>query len=232
MSVLAEKVIVVTGGAGALGTAVVEDFRASGARVVVADLEASLTRLQPDASLLPVATDVADPASVAGMVQQSLDRFGRIDALICLAGGFFGDTPVAETPPATLVQQFELNTLTAYTTIHAVLPHMVASSGGSIVCVGSRPAVRPVQGSVAYAMAKLALLKLVELIAEEYRDHGIRANAVLPSIIDTGANRRAMPGADFSKWVQPSEIAAVMRFLVSDESRVVSGAAIPVYGRA
>jgi NAD(P)-dependent dehydrogenase (short-subunit alcohol dehydrogenase family) len=226
------KTAIVTGGAGALGRAVVAFFQDAGANVVVVDRAAPLESWQASDRLLPVAADLIDEASVAQMVVAARDRFGRVDALICLAGGFFGDTPVADTPPSRLREQFDLNLLSVYTCVNALLPGMVADGGGAIVGVGSRPAVRPVPGAVAYAVAKLGVIKLMESIAEEYREQGIRANAVIPSIIDTPANRRSMPDADFNRWVQPDQIAAVLRFLVSDDAAIISGAAIPVYGRA
>jgi NAD(P)-dependent dehydrogenase (short-subunit alcohol dehydrogenase family) len=211
---------------------VVASFAEAGASVVVVDRPAALASIQTSDRIMPVEADLLDEASVARMTATARDRFGRIDALICLAGGFFGDTPIADTPPSRVREQFELNLLSVYTCVHALLPGMVADGGGAIVGVGSRPAVRPVPGAVAYAVAKLGVIKLMESVAEEYREQGIRANAVIPSIIDTEANRRSMPDADFHRWVQPDQIAAVLRFLVSDDAAIISGAGIPVYGRA
>jgi NAD(P)-dependent dehydrogenase (short-subunit alcohol dehydrogenase family) len=232
VSQLEGKTAIVTGGAGALGRAVIAGFEEAGANLIVVDRSAPLESLTASERILPVAADVLDEADVVQMAAVARDRFGRIDALVCLAGGFFGDTPVADTPPLRLREQFDLNLLSVYTCVHALLPGMVADGGGAIVGVGSRPAVRPVPGAVAYAVAKLGVIKLMESVAEEYRERGIRANAVIPSIIDTPANRRSMPDADFSRWVQPDQIAAVLRFLVSDDAAIISGAAIPVYGRA
>ena len=231
---LAGKTVVVTGAAGALGQVVVGEFVAAGARVAAIDLDRAAFPPQWDdmPAVLPLTLNILDEAAVGALMADLRRAFGRIDALLCLAGGFFGDTPVAETAPERLRGQLELNLLSAYVPVHAVLPHMIEGGGGAIVGVGSRPAVRPVPGAVAYAIAKLGVVKLMESVAEEYRDHGIRANAVLPSIIDTPANRRAMPNADFGRWVRPEQIAAVLRFLVSDEAAIISGAAIPVYGRA
>jgi NAD(P)-dependent dehydrogenase (short-subunit alcohol dehydrogenase family) len=230
---LAGKTAVITGGAGALGSVVVQTFQAAGANVVVADRSPeALARVTPSVTLCPIEVDVLDDASVEQLMRSSLERYGRIDALVCLAGGFFGDVPVAETPTEKLREQLELNLVSAFTCVRAVLPHMLAAGGGAIVGVGSRPAVRPVPGAVAYAAAKLGVVKLMEAVAEEYREQGIRANAILPSIIDTPANRRAMPDADFGRWVRPEQIAAVLRFLCSDDASAISGAAIPVYGRA
>ncbi len=227
------KTVLITGGAGALGAVVVETFRAAGAKVVIADRNpVPLARWQDSSTLLKMHTDLLDETSVARLVDAAMERFGRIDGLLCLAGGFFGDTPVVETSPERLREQLDLNLLSTYNCVYAALPRMLAAGGGAIVGIGSRPAVRPVPGAVAYAIAKLGVVKLMEAVSEEYRGKGIRANAILPSIIDTPANRRAMPRARFSHWVRPEQVAAVLRFLVSDDGTVISGAAIPVYGRA
>ncbi len=228
-----KQTVIVTGGAGALGQAVSAAFIATGSNVVIADRYVNAAG-QPaeSSSLLRVEVDLLDEAAVAELSSAVVERFGGIDGLVCLAGGFFGDTPLLETPPARLREQLELNLLSAYTAVHAILPEMLSASGGSIVAVGSRPAVRPVSGTVAYGIAKLGVVKLMESIDTEYRQHGIRANTILPSIIDTANNRRMMPGANVSKWVPPAQIASVIRFLISDEAAAVSGAVIPVYGRA
>lgn len=226
------KSVLITGGAGALGRVVVRVFAESGANVAAVDLPGALGKVDLPRGVLTAPADALDPDSAASAVTQAVDAFGALDGLVCLAGGFFGDTPLLDTPPDTMRQQFELNVMTAFTMVRAALPTMAAQGHGSIVCVGSRPAVTVVPGSVAYAIAKLGVVKLIDLVAAEYRDHGIRANAILPSIIDTPANREAMPRADFSRWVKPEQIARVVRFLISDDSEVVSGAHIPVYGNA
>ena len=230
---LTNTIAVITGAGGALGGAVVERFLAAGAKIVaVLHNPSDRARLTESAMLLPVVADVTDEASVQRLIESARTRFGRIDALVCLAGGFFGDTPIIETPPQRLRQQLELNLLSTYTCAHAVLPGMLQDGGGAIIGVASRPAVRAATGAVAYGIAKLGVVKLMESVAEEYRTQGIRANAILPSIIDTPANRAAMPAANFGRWVRPEQIAAVLAFLASDEAAIISGAAIPVYGRA
>lgn len=230
---LSGKTVIIAGGAGALGAVVVEKFREAGAGVVVADRNpVPLARWQDSSTLLKMQTDLLDEDSVGRLVAAARERFGRIDGLLCLAGGFFGDTPAAETTPARLREQLDLNLLSTYNCVYATLPHMLETGGGAIVGIGSRPAVQAVPGAVAYGIAKLGVVKLMEAVSEEYRAKGIRANAILPSIIDTPANRHAMPRARFSHWVRPEQVAAVLRFLVSDDGAVISGAAIPVYGRA
>ena len=230
MASLTGKTIIVTGGAGALGAGVVSTLLADGAQVVIADRNEALARAT--AGTVTVGVDLLDEESVLGMAKEALAISGRIDGLVALAGGFFGDTPLVDTPVDALRQQLELNVVTAFTAIQAVLPHMIRAESGSIVAVSSRPALRPVAGTVAYGAAKLAVAKMIASVDEECRMSGVRANAIAPSVIDTPANRRSMPNADFTRWVQPAAIGGVIRFLMSDESLPVSGAVIPVYGRA
>lgn len=229
---LENRTFIVTGGAGALGRAVVERFAGSGARVAVADLEAALADAELPDGAFAAPVDLLDEEDVRRMVGEVVAQEGRIDGLVCLAGGFFGGQDVATTPLAQVRRQHELNVMTAYATIQAALPAMLDAGGGSIACISSRPAIRTEKNSSAYAMAKGAVLKLVQVVDEEYRQRGIRANVILPSIIDTPANRRDMPKANFDTWVQPADIAAVLQYLASAEGRIVSGATIPVFGNA
>ena len=125
-----------------------------------------------------------------------------------------------------------LNVTPAFNLAHAAMPRLVERGGGAFVAVSARPALRPFAGASAYVTSKAAVLAFIQALDADYRSQGLRANAILPSVIDTPANRAAEPDADHSKWVQPAEIAKVVRFLVSDDARVVTGGAIPVYGRA
>jgi NAD(P)-dependent dehydrogenase (short-subunit alcohol dehydrogenase family) len=152
-------------------------------------------------------------------------------AVVNLVGGFAQGGRVHETPIEQFERQFTLNLRPAYLVTSAAIPRMLAG-GGTVVCVGTRAALRPFPGAAGYISSKAALLALVQALAAEYRDDGIRVNAVLPSVIDTPANRRDMPDADHGKWVKPEEIARVIQFLSSDASAPISGAHIPVYGRA
>lgn len=224
--------VVVSGAAGALGEAVIADFTRMGFHVIALARQEAVQRLEPRENVTALAVDLLDEVEVRRAIQEAAGSVERLNALVCLAGGFFGDTPLADTPPQRLQDQFALNVMTAYNCVNAMLPHFLAAGDGAIVAVGSRPAVLPVSGTVAYAIAKLGVVKLMEQVATEYRAQGIRANAIIPSIIDTPANRSAMPDADFERWVRPEQIAAVLRFLVSEDAAVISGAAIPVYGRA
>ena len=129
-------------------------------------------------------------------------------------------------------KQFRLNLRPTYLVVSAAVPHLLAAGGGSIVCVGTRAAVQPFSGAAGYISSKAAVIAFAQAVAAEYKNDGIRCNAILPSVIDTPANRASMPKADFEKWVKPAEIAGVIAHLLSDDSRPTSGAAIPVYGRA
>lgn len=232
MTSLADRTVIVTGGAGALGAGVVSVLADDGARVFVAGTPRSLEGVTFPAGVSGLPVDLLDAPATQSMVATAREATGRLDGLVCLAGGFFGDTLAASTPAEALRDQFDLNVVTAFNAIQAVLPAFLAAGAGAIVAVSSRPALRVEQGTVAYGTAKLAVAKVIETVAEEYRDAGVRANAVAPSIIDTPANRRAMPGADFTRWVAPEAIGRVIRFLLSDDATPVSGAIIPVYGRA
>ncbi|MGI8512071.1 MAG: SDR family NAD(P)-dependent oxidoreductase [Solirubrobacteraceae bacterium] len=221
---------IVTGGTGGLGTAVVEVLLAAGWRVVVPWVnERELERLPGREGLELVQADLFEPDSVA----EVLARAGAdLRAAVNLVGGFAAGPRVHETPLEDFERQFRLNLRPTYLVCQAALPAMLAAGEGAIVCVGTRAALEPFSGAAGYAASKAAVLTFVKALAVEYRDDGIRANAVLPSVIDTPANRESMPDADWTKWVSPAAIAGVIGFLCSAESAPTSGAAIPVYGRA
>jgi NAD(P)-dependent dehydrogenase (short-subunit alcohol dehydrogenase family) len=156
----------------------------------------------------------------------------ELEAVVNLVGGFASGPKVHETTSADFVRLVQLNLEPAFRLAHAAMPRLVERGGGAFVGVSARAALRPFPGAAGYAAGKAALLAFVKALDAEYKADGVRSNAVLPSVIDTPANRAATPDADFSKWVPPEQIARVIRFLVSDESAPVSGAGIPVYGRA
>jgi len=221
---------IVTGGTGGLGTAVVEVLLAAGWRVVVPWVnERELERLPGREGLELVQADLFEPDSVA----EVLARAGAdLRAAVNLVGGFAAGPRVHETPLEDFERQFRLNLRPTYLVCQAALPALLAAGEGAIVCVGTRAALEPFSGAAGYAASKAAVLTFVKALAVEYRDDGIRANAVLPSVIDTPANRESMPDADWTTWVSPAAIAGVIGFLCSAESAPTSGAAIPVYGRA
>jgi NAD(P)-dependent dehydrogenase (short-subunit alcohol dehydrogenase family) len=239
MGQLDDKTAIVTGGAGALGGAVVKTLLEAGAAVVVpyqfeGDLEKLRDRagLPASASLQGTRLDLTDEAAVAHYYADIARPRGGVDILVNLAGGFGGGKPVHETPWSLWQQQLELNLKTAVLSCAATVPHMLARGGGAIVNVGTRTATQPAAHLAAYAASKRAVLQLTEALAAELRDRNVTANAILPSVIDTPANRHNSPREDWSRWVKPEEIAKVILFLVGPDARVISGAAIPVYGRA
>ncbi len=236
---LSGKVALVTGGAGALGGAVVRALLDAGAAVVVphhrpGELDALRQRLglAPGAPLAGEPLDLTDEAAVAAAYARFAADHGGLDILVNIAGGFAGGAPVHESGWAVWQQQLDLNLKTAVLSCAAATPHMIARGGGAIVNVGTRTATQPGAQLAAYAAAKRAVLQLTEALAAELREHNITANSVLPSTIDTPANRSGSPGADFSRWVTPHEIARVILFLVGPDARIISGAHVPVYGRA
>lgn len=227
--------VLVTGATGGLGPAVVEAFLADGWRVVATSRSGRPPQdLVGHDRLESVATDLFEPADVAEAVTVAAgDRAGApLRALVNLVGGYAAGGRVHETPVEQFERQLTINLRPTYLVTQAVLPHLVDGGGGAIVCVSARAAVAPFRGAGGYVSAKAAVLAFAQAVAVEYRADGVRCNAVLPSVIDTQANRAAQPEADPSRWVPPEQVAAVIRFLCGQESAPTSGAAIPVYGRA
>lgn len=224
----------VTGGTGALGRAVVAELLDAGARVVATWIVASErdeveAELGGRGSLELVEADVGAPEGAA----RALEAVGpdeRLAAVACLVGGFSMGGRLHESDEGALGSMLDLNLLTTERTLRAALPRLVAGGGGTVVCVGSKAALEPFPGGTAYAVSKAAVLALVRAVDAEYGGERVRANAILPDIIDTPANREAMPDADRSSWVSPGEIARVVRFLCSGDSGPTTGAWIPVYG--
>ena len=230
---MADRVALVTGGAGGLGRAVTAEFLREGWNVAVptfgSDGESALRELAGEHGerLTWFAADLSAEGGAADAVERTVGWAGRLDAVVHTVGGYAGGHPVAETPVAEWDRMMSVNLRSAFLVARAALPRLQA--GGALVFVSSRGAVSGRAGHAAYATAKSALLTLTETIAEEYRGR-VRANAVLPGTIDTAANRAAMPDADPSRWTPPEEIARVVVFLASPASAPVSGAAVPVYG--
>lgn len=224
----------ITGGTGGLGAAVTRAFLDSGWRVVVPLYdEAERARVDAHERLVLEPADLFDPASAAAMVElAATDGAAPLRALVNLVGGFQMGGRLHETPVEDFEAQLRLNLRPTYLVCQAALPHLQAAGGGAIVCVSARAALRPFSGASGYAVSKAAVLALVDVLAAEYGDDGVRVNAILPSVIDTPANRRSMPDADHERWVAPEQIASVVRFLCEDGSAAVSGARVPVYGRA
>jgi len=224
----------ITGGTGGLGTAVVGEFLSAGWRVVVPWVaEEELKRLPEAPHLVTTQADLSDPVSAQEAVALAAGSpRAPLRALVNLVGGFAIGGRVHETPVEEFEQQLQVNLRPLYVTTQAALVELMASGGGSVVCVSSRAAVRPFSGAAGYVTGKAAVMALADALAVEYKQDGVRVNTILPSVIDTPANRAAQPGADYSSWVAPARIARVIRFLVEDDSDAVSGAHIPVYGSA
>lgn len=227
---MSERTALITGGTGGLGAAVTSAFLADGWRVVVPWVrEAELERVERHDRLELVEADLSDPAAVRGAVAAAGES---LRALVNLVGGFAAGGRVHETRVEEFEAQLTLNLRPTYLACQAALPAMLAAGDGAIVCVSSRSALQPFSGGAAYATAKAAVLALVDALHVEYNDDGVRVNAVLPSVIDTPANRRSMPEADFGRWVHPDEIAQAILFLCSPGASAIGGAHMPVYGRA
>ena len=222
------KVVVVTGASGALGKVVAEVALARGARVAGVDHAAS--QIPATANRIELGgVDLTDAAQAKKAIDAVVAHFGRLDALINIAGGFAFET-VAEGDPKTWQRMYALNVLTALNASQSALPHLAASRSGRIVNVGAMGALQAGSGMGAYAASKAGVHRLTEALAAEWKGK-ITVNAVLPSTIDTAANRASMPTADFEKWVTPEELANVILFLASDAASAVTGALLPVSGR-
>ena len=231
MGQFTNQVVVVTGATGGLGGAVVHAFLSEGARVWGILGPSSPSRIA-DPNFATVAADLTAPAEADAAVRKVIEASGKIDVLLHLTGGFAGGKPVAETDDAIWNRMLSLNLHTAIYMARAVLPHMLEAGKGRIVAIGSRTGVEPAAGLSAYGVSKAALIALMRTIAAEVRNSGVTANIVLPSVIDTPANRAASPAADFSKWVQPESIARLLLFLASGAAADINGTVIPIYGQA
>ncbi len=224
------KIALITGASGGLGTHVTKALLDAGFAVV--GLSPNIRQSDfdhPNFTALPASLSSLDAAKKA--VDTVIGRFGKIDILAHLVGGFAGGQSVADTDDATFQRMFDMNLNSAFRILRAVLPHMRRAGAGRIITVGSRAAENPGPKVGAYSASKAALVSLMKTVALENKDSGITANVILPGTIDTPANRKDMPGADVSQWVQPASIASLIVWLAGDAAHDVTGAVIPVYGR-
>jgi NAD(P)-dependent dehydrogenase (short-subunit alcohol dehydrogenase family) len=235
---LSDQVVVITGAAGNLGRATAFAFHAAGAKLALIDrrrkdIHAVFGDEIPEGEYCyPVSTDLMDEESVAQMASSIWKRFGRIDVLVNIAGGFAMGTPVSETPLSTWDFMLNLNARTVFLVSRALIPHMMEQNAGKIVSLAARAALAGKANMAPYIVSKSAVVRLTESMAAEMQDHNINVNCVLPGTIDTPRNREENPDADFSKWVTPQAIADVILFLSSNGARAINGASIPVYGRS
>ncbi|BAR61512.1 3-ketoacyl-(acyl-carrier-protein) reductase [Bradyrhizobium diazoefficiens] len=222
------KVLIVTGALGALGKVVAEIAQSRGARIAGIDYAPSQVPATPERIEIG-GVDLSDAAQAKTAADAAAKHFGRLDALINIAGGFAFET-VGDGDTKTWQRMYALNVLTALNASRAALPHLAASSAGRIINIGAMGALQAGNGMGPYAASKAGVHRLTEALASEWKGK-VTVNAVLPSIIDTTANRADMPKADFTKWVTPQELAEVILFLASDAASGVTGALIPVGGR-
>jgi NAD(P)-dependent dehydrogenase (short-subunit alcohol dehydrogenase family) len=230
------QVVLVAGGTGGLGRAVSLAFLEEGAKVVVT------VRIQEEFAALKTAAgitgerlegqmvDVTDEAAVRQLIENIVRKRSRLDALVNTVGGYAGGTALWELETKVFDLMMALNLRSGYVLSRAAVRAMLKKGRGAIVNVAAKAAIDHAAGAAAYAASKAAAVALLDSLAADLKGTGVRANTLLPSIIDTEANRKAMPKADFAKWPKPEDIARVILFLCSDDAKVIQGAAIPVYG--
>ena len=230
------KVVLVAGGTGGLGRAVTLAFLEDGARVIITyrvqkefdGLKSAAGKNEPN--LEGYVVDVTDEAAVRQLVEKIVGKYRRLDAMVNTVGGYAGGTKLWELETKVFDQMLALNLRSGYALSRAAVRAMLKEGRGAIVNVAAKAAVDHAAGAAAYAASKSAAVALLDSLAADLKGSGVRVNSILPSIIDTEANRKAMPTADFSKWPKPEDIARVILFLCSDDAKVIHGAAIPVYG--
>jgi NAD(P)-dependent dehydrogenase (short-subunit alcohol dehydrogenase family) len=232
-----DRVILITGATGNLGSVTARAFHSAGQRTVLVDRSPERLRqaypglVDSPRHLLAGGVDLSDGDSLERMVGDVLARFGRVEALVHTVGGWRGGKPVHETDLADWDFLFQVNLRTTLHCCRAVIPAMIRQGHGRIITVASRDALAGSAGSAAYSASKSAVVRLTEALADELRGFHINVNCVLPGTIDTPQNRAANPTADFSRWVDPAALADVIQFLASDASRAITGAALPVFGK-
>jgi len=234
MSVV-DKVTLITGAGGALGSVVSHRFMDAGARLVICDMLGhkmeEMGQEFGSERCIAERVDVTDAVQVQGLVLRAIEGFGRIDILLNIAGGHFGAGPVAELSEEDFDKAISINLKSAFLMCRAVVPHMVAQRWGRIINVGARAGLGGRARSAAHAASKGGVILLTEALAEEVRDQGVTANVIVPGFLDTAANRKSEPDADFSRWVPPEHVAETMLFLSSEAAQSITGARITVFNR-
>jgi len=233
-----DRVVLVAGGTGGLGRAVSQIFLAEGAKVLVTYRnEQGFQTLKAEAGseadrLEGAKIDVTDEPSVASFIGTALAKHGRLDAVVNTVGGYVGGVNLWELDPKLFERMLDQNLRSGFVLARAAIPAMLKQGSGTLINVAARAAVDHAAGAAAYAASKAAAVALMDSLAADVKGTGVRVNTILPSIIDTEVNRKAMPNANFAEWPRPEEIARVILFLASDEARVVHGASVPVYGQS
>jgi NAD(P)-dependent dehydrogenase (short-subunit alcohol dehydrogenase family) len=223
------KIVLVTGADGGLGVHVTKAFLEAGATVIGASRKIQTSEFNYS-NLTAITSDISTSENAAALIDLIVKRFGKLDVVVHTVGGFAGGQSVVDTDNTTFQSMFEINVNTVFYMAQAAIPALRRSGNGCFIAVGSRQGVEPAVGVGAYGASKAAAVSLVRTIALENKDAGMTANIVLPGTMDTPANRKAMPKADPSKWVQSANVASLIVWLASDAGRDTNGAAIPIYG--
>lgn len=224
------KVVLVTGANGGLGTYVTQAFLDAGAAVIGTSRKIQQSDFNnPNFTALPAEISTREGAQV--LVDQVVARFGKLDVLAHTVGGFAGGQSIADTDDATFQRMFDLNLNCVFHILRAAVPPLRKTGTGRIIAIGSRAALEPGAGVGAYSASKAAMVSLIRTVALENKDAGLTANAILPGTMDTPANRKAIPNADVSKWVQPDSVAELVVWLAGEAGKDVNGSVIPVYGK-
>lgn len=222
------KIVLVTGANGGLGRDVTQAMLDAGATVVGTSRKIASSDFAGEFTAQP--GELSSPAGAQAVVDFVVSKFGRLDVLAHTVGGFAGGPSIAETDDATFQRMMDMNLNCTFYLLRAAIPVMRKTPGGRVVAIGSRAAVDPGAGVGAYSASKAAMVSLIRTVAQENKDAGMTANVILPGTMDTPANRKAMPTADMSKWVQPTHVAGLMVWLAGEAGKDVNGAVLPVYG--
>jgi NAD(P)-dependent dehydrogenase (short-subunit alcohol dehydrogenase family) len=224
-----DKVVLVTGANGGLGTYVTQAFLDVGATVVGTSRKIQQSDFN-NPNFTALAAEISTREGAKALVDQVVARFGKLDVLAHTVGGFAGGQSIADTDDATFQRMFDLNLNCVFHILRAAVPPLRQTGNGRILAIGSRAALEPGPSVGAYSASKAAMVSLIRTVALENKDAGLSANVILPGTMDTPANRKAMPDANFSKWVRPTTVADLIVWLAGDAGRDINGAAIPVYG--
>ena len=223
------EVVLVTGANGGLGSYVTQAFLDAGATVAGSSRKIRQTDFNHP-SFIAMPAQVSTREGANALVEQVTARFGKLDVLAHTVGGFAGGQSIADTDDATFQQMFEVNLNSVFCILRAAIPALRKTGNGRLIAIGSRAALEPGAGVGVYSASKAAMVSLIRTVALENKDAGLRANVILPGTMDTPGNRKAMPNADFSHWVQPQRVAGLITWLASDAAKDINGAVIPVYG--